>query len=90
MKFRCNKNKFLEQMLNMKPLKEEKFLYKKNYTGEIVELTNHYIVQNFLDTANKSGISEAQQILHAQKYSIKAINDFARYMGQNLIDGKMI
>lgn len=76
-------------MLNVKPIKEEKFSYKKN-TGEIVIITNHYIIQTFLDTANKSELSNVQQMLNAEKFSVKSINDFAKFMGQNITNGKMI
>lgn len=82
--FKCNKNKFLEKVLNMKPLPIQTFIYYKN--GKIVELTNHQILQDFLNEASPRELIQVQHILTKDTYSIKSINKFIKEAGYEILN----
>lgn len=83
MTFKCSKNKFLEKVLNMKQIPIKNFNYKKD--GNIIVLTNHKILQEFLNQASPKELIQVQHILAMEKYSIRAINDFVKEAGQDIV-----
>lgn len=74
MKFTCKRNKFLEQLFNMKNIPVQMFQYEKD--GEIVSITNHQIIQRFFNEARPNDLIQAQQMLAMEKYSLQSINTF--------------
>lgn len=83
MKFTCKKNKFLENIFNMKSIPEQLFSYKGS-KGAVI-LTNHQIIQRFFDEATAKDLIQVQQMLAQEKYSNKAISDFIKSAGNMLV-----
>lgn len=76
MKFTCKRNKFLEQVFNMKTIPVQIFEYENN--GETVVITNHQIIQRFFNEAKPNDLKQVQQMLAVEKYSLQAINTFTK------------
>ena len=81
--FVCKNNKFLATMVNSRNLKEVHFSY--NHKGHTVLYTNIEILDISFKTATKSQLIQTQQLLQQQRFSEKAINDFAYHFGEEFI-----
>lgn len=83
MKFKCEKNTFLEKRLNAKKLKEKTFTYFKD--GKVILMTNYEILQIFLDKANKKQLKNIESIFTSQNFSDQSINTFANSFAQEFL-----
>ena len=81
--FNCNKNIFLSKMINSKKIKETTFSVK--YNGKIKLFTNYEALNHFFRSASKSQLKEVQLILQREKFSEKAINEFALNYGKEFL-----
>lgn len=78
-RFICKQQPFLATMINAKNLRELVFSYR--YNGRIKTFTNFEALDHFFKNGKKENFVEVQQILAREKYSVKAINDFAYRYG---------
>lgn len=81
-KFVCKRNKFLENILNMKNIEE------RIYVINGVCISNYEILDAFLKNATTNDLKQVQQLLAKEKYSNKSIDDFVKNAGYNFIKNK--
>ena len=79
MKFNCNKNVFLSNMINMRNLKE--ITYSHTVSGKVIFFTNYEALNHFFKHADKPQLKEVQLLLNRDKFSVKSINEFAYNYG---------
>ena len=84
MTFKCSKNPFLANRLNLKkiPKKDYAFVNSKN---ETVLLSNHEILQNLLTYAPKSYLLQIQQVLTQNKFDDSSIESLVKLYAKDML-----